>query len=65
MTRWEYLLLALPRLEAPTAARGESAVVRALDDVGDEGWEAVGITTLTGETVAVLLKRAKTAELGS
>jgi len=64
-TRWEYLLLALPRFEAPTAARGESAAVRALDDVGEEGWEAVGITNLTDETVAVLLKRAKTAELGS
>jgi hypothetical protein len=59
MTRWEYLLLALPRLEAPTVLRGESAAVRALDEVGEQGWEAVGITELVGETVAVLLKREK------
>ncbi len=57
--KWEYLLLALPRFEAPTAGRGESAAVRALDDVGEQGWEAVAITELTDETVAVLLKRTK------
>ena len=59
MTRWEYLLLALPAFAAPTVRRGDSAAVRALDDVGEQGWEAVGITELGGETVAVLLKRAK------
>jgi hypothetical protein len=62
MTRWEYLLLALPRMEAPTVRRGDSEAVRALDDVGEQGWEAVGITELAGETVAVLLKRPKTDE---
>ncbi len=59
MPRWEYLMLALPPFVAPTAGRGDSAAVRALDEVGDNGWEAVGVTQLDNETVAVLLKRAK------
>jgi hypothetical protein len=33
--------------------------VRALDEVGEKGWEAVGMMELSGESVAVLLKRAK------
>jgi hypothetical protein len=65
MTKWEYLVLALPRFEAPTAERGDSAVVRALDEVGEQGWEAVGIAELSGETVAVLLKRAQLGALDS
>ena len=59
MTRWEYLLLALPKFDPPPARRGDSAVVRALDDVGEQGWEAVGISQLADDMVAVLLKRAK------
>jgi hypothetical protein len=62
MTKWEYLVLALPRFDAPTAERGESAAVRALDEVGEQGWEAVGITELSRETVVVLLKRAQPSE---
>jgi hypothetical protein len=64
VTKWEYLVLALPKFETPTERRGESPAVRALDEVGEQGWEAVGITELSGETVAVLLKRPKSAELG-
>jgi hypothetical protein len=60
MTRWEYLMLALPRFEAPTAGRGESPAVRALDEVGEDGWEAVGMIQLLDDTVVVLLKRSKT-----
>jgi len=31
-------MLALPRFEAPTAGRGESPEVRALDELGEQGW---------------------------
>ena len=61
MTRWEYLVLALPRFEAPTAGPGKSAAVRALDEVGEQGWEAVSMTQLSDDkSVAVLLKRSRT-----
>jgi hypothetical protein len=60
MTRWEYLMLALPQFEAPTTGRGESPAVRALDEVGEEGWEAVSMTQLLDDSVVVLLKRPKT-----
>ena len=59
MTTWEYLIIALPKFEAPTHARGASAAVQALDDVGEQGWEAVGLTVLVDKTVAVLLKRPR------
>ena len=61
MTRWEYLVIALPTFVAPTATRGASAAVHALDDLGEDGWEAVGMTVLADGTVTVLLKRPKTA----
>jgi hypothetical protein len=64
MTQWEYLLLALPKFEAPTPRPGDSAAVRALDEVGEQGWEAVSVTETTDETVVVLLKRAKPAGSG-
>jgi hypothetical protein len=57
MTRWEYLIVALPRFEAPTAAPASSAAVAALNREGEEGWEAVGMTSLVDGSVAVLLKR--------
>jgi hypothetical protein len=57
MTSWEYLIVALPAFVAPTATRGASAAVQALDDLGQEGWEAVGMTVLADGNVAVLLKR--------
>jgi hypothetical protein len=59
MTAWEYLIVALPAFDAPTSAPGASASVAALNGEGDQGWEAVGMTSLTGGTVAVLLKRPK------
>jgi hypothetical protein len=59
MTRWEYLIIALPAFVAPTASRGASAAVQALDDLGLEAWEAVGMTVLSDGNVTVLLKRPK------
>jgi hypothetical protein len=59
MTAWEYLIMALPPFEPPTATRGASAAVHALDDLGREGWEAVGMTVLADGNVAVLLKRPR------
>ncbi len=41
MTTWEYLVFALPTF----------------DELGAEGWEAVGMTQLADGSVAVLLKR--------
>ena len=57
MSAWEYLIVALPELQAPTSAPGGSAAVEALNREGREGWEAVGTTLLTGGLIAVLLKR--------
>jgi hypothetical protein len=59
MTAWEYLIFALPAFTAPTARRGASAAVHALDDLGEQGWEAVGMTVLADGNVTVLLKRAR------
>jgi hypothetical protein len=59
MTKWEYLMLALPRFDPPTPGRGESAAVRTLDEVGEQGWEALNLVQLSDETVVVLLKRSK------
>lgn len=58
MTRWEYLIVALPRFEMPTAMP-ESAAVAALNREGAYGWEAVGMTSLADGSVAVLLKRRR------
>lgn len=59
MTAWEYLILLLPAFEAPTHAPGASAAAQSLNDEGNEGWEAVGMTTLVDGSTAVLLKRPK------
>ncbi len=40
MTTWEYLIVALPRFEAPTALLEDSLAVSALNDEGALGWEA-------------------------
>lgn len=64
MNNWEYLIAALPRFEAPTDSPSSPAV-RALNDLGEDGWEAVGMTVLAGENVAVLLKRPAQAKTGS
>jgi hypothetical protein len=57
MMRWEYLIVALPRFEAPTTTPAGSAAVSTLNREGDRGWEAVGMTSLADGIVAVLLKR--------
>ncbi len=55
MTHWEYLIVALPRFETPTASGQSSPAVRALNDEGWRGWEAVGMTLLDDGSIAVLL----------
>ena len=62
MNAWEYLISALPRFEAPTQSARSSAAVQALNELGADGWEAVGMTVLNDENVAVLLKRPASAE---
>lgn len=62
MTTWEYLIIALPGFERPTHTPGASAAVQALNDEGSRSWEAVGMTTLTDGTIAVLCKRERAAE---
>lgn len=57
MTHWEYLIVALPGFQAPTASGQSSPAVRALNDEGARGWEAVGMTPLDDGSIAVLLKR--------
>ena len=54
---WEYRIVALPEFEAATSSPGTSAAIRALNDQGADGWEAVGMTVLNTGGVAVLLKR--------
>lgn len=46
MTTWEYLIVALPHFETPTHAPGASAAVQKLNEEGERGWEAVGMTQL-------------------
>jgi hypothetical protein len=60
MASWEYLIVALPQFEQPTAMPGQSAAVVALNREGEDGWEAVGMTTLSDGTIAVLMKRPAT-----
>lgn len=60
MTAWEYLIVELPRFEPPTYAPGASAAVHAINQEGEQGWEAVGLTPLGGERIVVLLKRRRT-----
>lgn len=57
MTLWEYLIVALPSFEAASATRGQSGSVTVLNREGDNGWEAVGMTSLDDGQVAVLMKR--------
>lgn len=61
MPAWEYLIIALPQFEAPTARPGGSAAAVALNREGEQGWEAVGMTTLSDGSIAVLMKRATSA----
>jgi hypothetical protein len=46
MTTWEYLIVALPRFEAPTPLPEHSWAVRALNDEGALGWGAVAMSVL-------------------
>jgi len=57
MTRWDYLIISLPRFEPPTTTPTGSAAVGTLNREGERGWEAVGMTSLADGSVAVLLKR--------
>ena len=57
MTTWEYLIVELPPFEVATHAPGASAAVHALNEEGEQGWEAVGMTPLSDKRIAVLLKR--------
>ena len=59
MTNWEYMLIALPPLEAPTSSRATSASIRMLNDEGADGWEAVGMLGSSTDHLIVLLKRPK------
>ena len=59
MTTWEYLIVELPSFEAPTQAPGASAAVHALNNEGERGWDAVGLTPLADGRIAVLLKRPR------
>jgi hypothetical protein len=59
MTTWEYLIVKLPSFEAPTHTPGASAAVLALNNEGDQGWEAIGLTPLDDQSIAVLLKRPR------
>jgi hypothetical protein len=44
MTTWEYLIVELPSFEAPTHAPDASVAVHALNNEGEQSWEAVGLT---------------------
>jgi hypothetical protein len=57
---WEYLIIALPQFEPPTNVPGASAAVQRLNEEGQEGWEAIGMTTLSDSSIAVLCKRLAT-----
>ncbi|HVB05224.1 MAG TPA: hypothetical protein VNF07_03115 [Acidimicrobiales bacterium] len=61
MDAWEYLIVALPQFEAPTNAPGASPAVHRLNEVGERGWEAIGMATLSDNSIAVLCKRPSTA----
>ena len=56
---WEYLIVELPSFQTPTHAPGASAAVHALNEEGERGWEAVGMTPLPEGKVAVLFKRPR------
>ncbi len=58
MNTWEYLIVALPTFGEARHMQGQSESVVVLNDLGTQGWEAVGLSALADGTVAVLLKRA-------
>ena len=56
---WEYLIVELPNFELPTHAPGASAAVQALNEEGERGWEAIGLTPMAEGKVVVLFKRPR------
>jgi hypothetical protein len=56
---WEYLIVELPSFEPPTHAPGASPAVHALNEEGERGWEAVGMSSLADGKIAVLFKRPR------
>jgi len=56
---WEYLIVELPSFVQATHAPGASAAVQALNEEGERGWEAVGMTPLADAKLAVLFKRPR------
>jgi hypothetical protein len=62
---WEYLVV--PLAEARTLKKKADAVTpERLNELGSEGWEAVGVTLKAGDLVAwpvVLMKRPVQADL--
>jgi hypothetical protein len=65
MNAWEYLIAAIPKFEAPTASARSSQAIQTLNGLGREGWEAVSMTILADDSVAVLLKRPTSDERGA
>lgn len=61
MSRWEYLVVALPEFPIGHATQGLSSAVESLNREGAAGWEAVGMTPLSEGGFAVLLKRPSEA----
>jgi hypothetical protein len=60
MTKWEYLVVPLEEATA-LKKRGEGLAPDRLNELGRQGWEAVGVALKKGDLVAwpiVLLKRA-------
>ena len=62
MSRWEYLIVALPEFKQAASMPGQSASVVMLNREGEAGWEAVGMTALGSGEVAVLMKRRAETE---
>ncbi len=62
MTRWEYLVVALPAFGTARSTQGQSEAVDILNREGATGWEAVGMSTLPDGSVAVLMKRPSSGE---
>ena len=58
MTKWEYLVVPLD--DAKGLKKGTTLSPERLDQLGAEGWEAVGVSLKSGDLVAwpvVLMKR--------
>jgi hypothetical protein len=59
MTKWEYVVVPLAEASA-LKKRAEGLASEPLNELGGQGWEAVGLTLKKGDLVAwpiVLLKR--------